>query len=141
MAHKLSGVRVLSELANEMRDGIVALAGERNWKETRARWLERAARAAGISYRTARAIFYGEIRDPRGSVVERVRCALGEKAREAKPRDEFDLFKERLSALEARLLSIDPEFYREGINALRNATREIRRSVNPDGDSDCADTS
>lgn len=136
MAHKLSGVRVLSELANEMRDGIVALAGERNWKETRARWLERAARAAGISYRTARAIFYGEIRDPRGSVVERVRCALGEKAREAKPRDEFDLFKERLSALEARLLAVDAEMHASDLAALRNILRDLRQPLGVPRDKD-----
>lgn len=136
MAHKLSGVRVLSELANEMRDGIVALAGERNWKETRARWLERAARAAGISYRTARAIFYGEIRDPRGSVVERVRCALGEKAREAKPRDEFDLFKERLSALEARLLAVDAEMHASDLAALRDLLRDLRQPLGVPRDKD-----
>ena len=62
--------------ADEMRNAIVTLAGERRWHDTRESWLAGAARKAGISYRQAKAFFYGEARNPSVATVERVRAAL-----------------------------------------------------------------
>ena len=62
--------------ADEMKTAISTLAGERRWHDTRESWLAGAARKAGISYRQAKAFFYGEARNPSVETVERVRAAL-----------------------------------------------------------------
>ena len=65
--------------ADEMRSAISTLAGERRWHDTRESWLAGAARKAGISYRQAKAFFYGEARNPSVETFERVRAALKHK--------------------------------------------------------------
>lgn len=102
------GVRVLTALAAEMRDAIIEIAGAPAWFENRKSWLARAARAAGIPHRTAKAIFYREVEDPRASVVEKIRNArarlhAAQNKSEAKARDEYRTLCERIASLEARL--------------------------------------
>lgn len=64
------------QIADEMHDAIVKLAGDREVYDSRERWLQRAARRAGISFRTAKALFYREVPDPRASVIEKIRTAV-----------------------------------------------------------------
>lgn len=64
------------QLADEMHDAIVRLAGERGWHETREAWLAKAARKAGISFRRAKTFFYREPGAFRAEDVEAVRAAL-----------------------------------------------------------------
>ena len=111
----------MSSLAIEMRQGIIRLAGERSWFETRQRWLERAARIAGISTRTAKALFYCEIVDPKSSVVERVRSALRDfdREQEAKARDERSDILERIARIESRMGQTDPDFFSSQAAGLR----------------------
>lgn len=47
-----------------VRELVASVAGPRSWSDTRESWLARAARRAGISYRQAKALWYGEITDP-----------------------------------------------------------------------------
>lgn len=63
-------------VAAEMKDAIVFLAGPRGWHDNRKSWLSKGARAAGISYRQARSLFYQEAENPRSKIVEAVREAL-----------------------------------------------------------------
>jgi hypothetical protein len=117
----------MSEIAAEMKDAITILGGERLWSDTRARWLERAARAAGISYRGAYALFYQQGHEPRACTVEKVRRAI--KAREqgeANARAEYRDITERLKLLERRLASIDPDFYCSDIEAIGAASHSAR---------------
>lgn len=65
----------MSHIVDEMREAIIELAGSRALFDTRDRWLERAARAAGISRRMAKTFFYGEHCNPSAEVVDRVRRA------------------------------------------------------------------
>lgn len=67
-------------LSLEMRTAIADLGGPRGDGDTRERVIERAARRAGISFRTAKSLFYGETSNPRASVVERVRAALSRRS-------------------------------------------------------------
>ena len=122
---KVNGVRVVSELAIEMRNAVIALAGERSWHETRQRWLERAARRAGISYRSARALFYCEPHQPRASVLHSVRAAVGRlKEEEAKNRDaELAEIRKTFEATAARLSRIDAEFYLPAIESFRRSAQ------------------
>lgn len=84
---KLYGTKPMS-IAAEMKDAITLLAGPRGWHDNRKGWLNRAARAAGISSRQAYSLFYGEAKNPRAEIVERVREALrkrhGETLKEAR---------------------------------------------------------
>ncbi len=123
-ASEVNGVRVVTELAIEMRNAVIALAGERNWGETRQRWLERAARRAGITYRSARALFYCEPHQPRAAVLHSVRAAVEElKKSEAKPRDtEIEEMRSWMATLQGRLERLDSEFFVREIEALGAAT-------------------
>jgi hypothetical protein len=53
------------------RDALSRLVQPRAF-DTRERWLEAVARKAGISYRAAKGIFYGEIKDPEHRAFRRV---------------------------------------------------------------------
>jgi hypothetical protein len=110
----------MTDVSLEMRRSIIQLAGERGWGETRERWLERAAARAGVSYRTAKSIFYSELRDPRTSVVALVRHAIERKSaiKEESARDEFARLDARMRILERRVDAIDPDFPSAAIDAL-----------------------
>jgi hypothetical protein len=61
--NKRSGVEKMSSAitANDLaRKMVIALAGQRNWSDTREAWLARVARQVGLSARRIRAIFYQE---------------------------------------------------------------------------------
>ena len=48
-----------------MRKEIAILAGPRGWDDTRASWLNRVCdRVPTVTYRTVKALYYGEIKDP-----------------------------------------------------------------------------
>jgi hypothetical protein len=131
VADRASKSKIMSEIAIEMRKAIIALAGERGWGETRERWLERAARQAGVSYRTAKSIFYSELRDPRTSIVTLVRHAAERLERksaiqEDTARDTFNLLDARIKILENRLAAIDQDV---------NRSTPVEFSNQPDGTS------
>lgn len=121
MLDKFSGAKVVSELALELRRSITAVAGERAWNETRERWLERAARKIGISYRQAKALFYCECSDPRASVVEKVRSAAVKKAQ-----SEAGELASRFEAIAGAMNAADQDFYSEDVAALIGAARALR---------------
>lgn len=75
MSEKRSNGGKAVSIAVEMRDAIIELAGNRALFDTRDRWLERAARSAGISRRMAKTFFYGEKCNPSAEVVDCVRRA------------------------------------------------------------------
>lgn len=109
--------RVVTSIALEMKHSIVLLAGHRRSSDTRESMIARAARRANISFRQAKSLFYGETRDPRASVVERVRAAIKDA--------ETDNLSARFTALEATLAHVDPEFFGPAVEALREAARAL----------------
>ena len=92
-------------IAAELKQGIAELAEPRSPEDNRKSMIARAARRAGINYRTAKALFYEEIPDPKYSIVAAVRGALARKAanQEAKLDVEYRELRERMARLEARL--------------------------------------
>jgi molybdenum-dependent DNA-binding transcriptional regulator ModE len=52
------------------------LCGPREIHDSRESWLRRGARLAGLSYRQAKSIFYGEIRNPEHRAVRAIRETL-----------------------------------------------------------------
>jgi len=68
----------MSEKASEgrkMRELVALVAGPREWSDTRQSWLARAARRSGVTYRTIKALWYGEIDDPKHYAAQLLRIA------------------------------------------------------------------
>ena len=128
MSEKFSGVRVVSELALEMRSRLLTLAGPRRWTDTRESMLARAARRAGITYRTAKSLFYCESADPKSSVVERIRAATAEQEA-TNARQEYRELCDRIARLEADLRIQDEEFHSPDVDAFGAMARGSDRSM------------
>jgi hypothetical protein len=106
-----------------MRNEIAILAGPRGWGDTRESWLNRVCAAVPtVSYRTVKAIWYGEIRDPEHWAIRDIRRAVAiiEGQRHAK---------EVAGQLEALLAGPDgtnPALGRASTAALVSALRALR---------------
>lgn len=92
------------------RDLVATVAGPRGWNDTRQSWLARAAQRAGISYRQAHALFYGEITDPQSRSATKMRTAAEQIG--------------NLGNLVDRLEVIDLEFNEPTITAYRAVLRQ-----------------
>lgn len=101
-------------IADEMHQSIWQLAGGRGEHDTRETMLARAARRAGISQRQARALYYREAKDPKSSVVERVRDAISKSQIKAE-QDARKLASKSgdVDQLVARAVEVDADFRRE----------------------------
>lgn len=100
---------------------IEAVAGARQWSDTRQSWINRAARRAGISYRAAKAIYYGEITDPEHRAVRRLVDAAGTNAR----REATELA-DKLDTIARGMRASDPDFHGADISALVYVARKLR---------------
>lgn len=100
-----------------MRELVASVAGPRQWSDTRESWLARAARQTGISFRTIKAIYYGEITDHGHASV---RLLQHEAARRAQ------VLASRYEAIARGMESTDEDFYREDIAALVHTARALR---------------
>jgi hypothetical protein len=101
-----------------MRDLVAAAAGPRQWNDTRESWLARAARNAGVSYRQAKALFYGEITDDEHKTVRRMRAAAG--------RHEAAELAHRYEALASTYHLRDEDLLRSDVAAFIDAVRALR---------------
>ena len=129
MAEKFSEKgAVVTTVAFEMKSSIARLAGPRAVHDTRESWLRRGARAAGISYRQAKSLFYGESADPRSSTVEAVRVALAQRRhKEAAAREEFRAAIQLIEDFERGLAAFDADLAREVADQALGGLREARR--------------
>jgi hypothetical protein len=100
---------------------LIAAAVPRSEFDNRKSWLSRAARAAGVSYRQARALFYGEINDEDHRTVTRFKRAAERQAKSdaARLADEF-------ASIANGLAHSDPDFYGADIDSLRAACDALR---------------
>ena len=130
--------RTVSNIVEELHDGIVALAGPRSDRDTRESMLSRAARAAGLNYRTAQRLYRREITDPRYSIVRAIREALARRAataaekQEAEANAELHDLRSRVERLECLIANLDrppaPE-RRETIRGLDGPSGDLDRAV------------
>jgi hypothetical protein len=88
-----------------MRSLIVAAAGPRLDTDTRETWLRRAADSVGVSFRQARAVYYGEVSGPDCEAVRKFEEAAEKRAREAGTdlADQFDCIVAQLAPFAAFL--------------------------------------
>ncbi|MFA7308106.1 MAG: hypothetical protein WC026_15700 [Hyphomicrobium sp.] len=132
-SEKFSGVRIVSEVAIEMRKAIIELAGSRAVFDSRMRWLERAAEKAGVSYRTAKALFYCEAANPHISAVEKVRAARARKKKDdalhTTANETYADLIARITRLEDALRVADEDFHSDQIDALRRMDSDPDRAL------------
>ena len=86
--------------------------------------IDRAAKAAGLSYWRTFDLWYGKARRVEDYEREAVAAALDKKRREA-ARNEFHELKTRLAILESRLNQVDPDFHRETIDQVGQQMRRL----------------
>ena len=100
-----------------MRDLVAAVAGPRNFSDNRKSWLNRAARRAGISYRSVKAVFYGEITNETHASIRLLRYAARERA---------GTLASRFETIARGMETTDPDFYRADVLALIHVSRLLR---------------
>lgn len=114
------GIKKMS-IVVEMQTSIYKLAGERRPSDTRESMIARAARAAGISYRQAKSIYYAETENPRAQVIEAVRKAIAQQNLkvEQQATDELTELRSRVSRLEMLIASAAAHLDRSADPAVR----------------------
>lgn len=111
-----------------MRKEIAILAGPREWDQTRASWLDQVCEhVPTVSYRTIKALWYGEIKDPDHWAARDIRRAVEvlEAQREAAS------LARQLETIVNGLNASDPDFHKPSIAALVGALRNLRGQNSP----------
>jgi len=107
-----------------VRREIAIVAGERGWGDTRESWLARVPRRVStVSFRTVKALWYGEIDDPEHWAARDIRRAA-EAIRAG--RKEADALATQFETIIGGLNARDPDFHSPEIAALLGALRQLR---------------
>ena len=114
------GVFQMAEKSSGMRELVAVVAGPRGWSDTRESWLARAARRAGVNYRTIKTIYYGELTDERHPAARFLRIEAQRRAARSEG------YASRLESAAHTLEHIDPEIHGEDITALRALANRLR---------------
>lgn len=112
--------------SSEAKAAIVALGRRSDGTDNRKSMFAAAARAAGITWRQAKSLFYGEPVHP--ALAEKVRAAADAKAQK-EARDDYRALLARIERLETALRLSDEEFHRPSIDGYRGAARGADRAV------------
>ena len=116
MSEKSSGV-------NDVRREIAVVAGPREWGDTRESWLAKASRRVpSVSFRTMKALWYGEISDANHRASRDVKRAaeIIEAKREARS------LAAQYETIAGGMRATDQDFYRAEIDTLVSAARILR---------------
>jgi hypothetical protein len=113
-----------------LRELLAAVAGPRQWSDTRESWLARAARRSGITFRKAKSLYYGEIADPEHPSAQRLRDAAARLGR-----TEAQALAEKFESVASALRVSDQDFHGADISALVDAARALRGLGLPRDDS------
>jgi hypothetical protein len=106
-----------------VRTEIAIVAGPREWGDTRESWLARVPRRVStVTFRTVKALWYGEITDPEHWAARDIREAA-EQITERRSRERSASY---LETLADRARSVDPDFYGEVERAYLDAARLLR---------------
>ena len=104
-----------------MRELIAAVAGPVMIQDNRKSWLSRAARNSGLTFRTIKALFYGEITDPYHPAVTRLKeTAIDTGRKEARS------LATQFETIAGAMNAADPDFYSSDVAALVGAARALR---------------
>lgn len=103
---------------------IGTIAGPMQPSDTRESWLARAARKAGITYRQAKALRYGETTDPKHSVASRVLSAANQ-ARIEQARHYATELAEIFDGAPLGIRNVYPNFDRAALDEFIKAARVL----------------
>jgi hypothetical protein len=103
-------------------DEIGAIAG--SFDGNRKSWLARAARTAGVTFRQVKALYYGEIDDPRHSVATSILTAA-EEARIRETQSNARLVADYLTRYAQTASATDADFNGPQIDAALSVLRQI----------------
>ena len=116
MSEKQSGV-------SQVREEIAIVAGPKNWGDTRESWLARVPKKVPtVSFRTVKALFYGEIDDPDHWAARDIR----REAEIIQARKEATALADQYESIAGGLLAKDQDFHSEDVAALVHAARILR---------------
>lgn len=106
----------------KMRELIAAVAGPVQFSDNRKSWLSRAARNSGLTFRTVKALFYGEINDPDHLAARRLKdvAALVEGQGMARS------LAEKFETIAGGLNAADADFHSNHVAALLDAAGRLR---------------
>ncbi len=107
----------MSEMLS-VRALIESVAGPRTWSDTRQSWLNRAARRSGLSFRTIKGIWYGEITDESHAAIRILRRTAADTSPE--------VLAQRLETIARGMVATDADFYRPDVRALIDTVRALR---------------
>lgn len=106
-----------------MRKEIAILAGPRDWEVTRESWLARVpAKVPTVTYRTVKALWYGEIKDENHWAARDIRRA----AQILEAKREAEEHARKYEALANGLNVIDAPFYSETAATYLGLARKLR---------------
>ena len=116
MAEKSSGV-------SSVRNEIAIVAGPSEWGDTRESWLARVCRRVPtVSFRTVKALYYGEITDPLHWAARDIR----REAERIEANREASALASQHLAIAEKLLVTDPDFYRAEVARLEQLVAQLR---------------
>ena len=105
-----------------VRKEIAIVAGPRDWGDTRESWLARVPRKVQtVTFRTVKALWYGEIDDPEHWAARDIRRA----AEHIEARKEASALASQFQSTIAGLNARDPDFHQSDIAALVSALRAL----------------
>lgn len=106
-----------------MRKEIAFLAGPRDWGVTRESWLDRVTeKVPTVTFRTVKALWYGEITDPDHWAARDIRRA----ADMQRARQEAAALAGQFETIARGLGNIDPNFHQPDVAALLGLVRKLR---------------
>jgi len=115
MSEKQSGV-------NRMRREIAIVAGPKDWGDTRESWLARVPRRVKtVSFRTVKALWYGEIEDPEHWAARDIR----REAALIEARQEACALAQQYQQIAGGMRAADENFYSQEIDRLERLARII----------------
>jgi hypothetical protein len=116
-------IRTYKKQESVMRKEIAILAGPRDWGVTRESWLARVPeRVQTVTFRTVKALWYGEITDPDHWAARDIRRAV----ELLKAQREAEQYAGQLETIIRGLNVTDPNFHQPTVAALIGALGRLR---------------
>lgn len=107
---------------SSVRTEIATVAGSREWGDTRESWLARVPRKVPtVTFRTVKALWYGEIDDPDHWAARDIRRA----AELIAARQEASALASKLSSIAGSLNARDADFHSSDVAALLSFARKL----------------
>ncbi len=111
------------EKVSDVRKEIAVVAGPREWGDTRESWLSRVTRKIPtVSYRTVKALWYGEIQSDDHWAAREIRRA----AEVIEGRREASSLARQFETIAGALNAKDQDFHSADVSALIHAARILR---------------